>query len=237
MNKEYNEWTVLEYSQHKNGRPYYWCQCSCGTVKEVEKYNLIYGKSKNCGCVRKQKLSEKLFKDLTGQKFGRLTAIYREPGNSNNNKVRWFCKCDCGNEVIVLANSLLTNHTRSCGCWTSQTPSNIKQYIENKYKYKVEREYHIDLKNTDYDMNFLRFDLFIPELQVAIEYDGEQHYKPINYGGGVEEAELHFEYTRKNDMIKNQYCLDNNISLLRIPFWKKDNFPEIIDNFLSTYND
>ena len=237
MNKEYNEWTVLEYSQHKNGRPYYLCQCSCGTVKEVEKYNLIYGKSKNCGCIRKQKLSEKLLKDLTEQQFGRLTVLERVPGNSSNNKVRWKCKCSCGNEVIVLANSLLTNHTKSCGCWTSQTPSMIKKYIEDNYKLEVKNEYYVNLKDLNYDLQFMRFDLFLPKLNIAIEYDGEQHYKPINYSGNIEEAELQFEYTKKNDKIKNQYCLDNNIALLRIPFWEKDNIKNIIDNFLSTYND
>ena len=88
MNKEYGEWTVLEYSQHKNGLSYYWCQCSCGTVREVNKYNLIYGKSTNCGCIRKKNLSKRLLKDLTGQKFGRLTVLRREEGNSANNKVR-----------------------------------------------------------------------------------------------------------------------------------------------------
>ena len=237
MNKEYNEWTVLEYSQHKNGRPYYMCQCSCGTVKEVEKYNLIYGKSKNCGCVRKQKLSERLLRDLTGQKFGRLTAIERVSGNSSNNKVRWKCKCDCGNEVIVLSNSLLTDHTKSCGCWTSQTPSMIKKYIEENYSLEVKNEYYVNLKDLNCDLQFMRFDLFLPKLNIAIEYDGEQHYKPINYSGNVEEAELQFEYTKRNDKIKNQYCLDNNIALLRIPFWEKDNIKNIIDNFLSTYND
>lgn len=238
MEKQYGEWTVLSYSQNKNGRPYYWCQCSCGTIREVEKYNLIYGKSTNCGCIRKQELSKRLLKDLTGQRFGRLTVVKRQPGNSENNKVRWLCKCDCDNEVVVLTNSLLTDHTKSCGCWTSQMPSIIKQYIEDNYHIEVKREYHIDLKNLpQYDMQFMRFDLFIPRYNLAIEYDGEQHYKPVNYGGGDEEAKLHFEYTQRNDNIKNQYCLDNNITLIRIPFWKKDQYKEEIDKIFSTYND
>ena len=50
------------------------------------------------------------FKDLTGQKFNRLTAI-KYLGES-----KWLCKCDCGKETVVLSSCLKTNHTKSCGC-------------------------------------------------------------------------------------------------------------------------
>ena len=51
------------------------------------------------------------FKDITNQKFGRLTAI-KYIGNS-----KWFCKCDCGNEKIVISGDLTRGHTVSCGCF------------------------------------------------------------------------------------------------------------------------
>ena len=55
--------------------------------------------------------------DLTGQKFGFLTALYdsgkREPTNGT---VKWMCKCDCGNFTIVNSNQLRTGGTISCGC-------------------------------------------------------------------------------------------------------------------------
>ena len=41
------------------------------------------------------------FKDITGQRFGRLTVLYRCPENSKDRKAQWVCKCDCGNIVIV----------------------------------------------------------------------------------------------------------------------------------------
>lgn len=54
-------------------------------------------------------------KDLTGLKFGRLTAI--EPaGRSKNKCIMWRCVCDCGNEVVVKSNSLNSGNTKSCGC-------------------------------------------------------------------------------------------------------------------------
>lgn len=54
------------------------------------------------------------FADLSGQKFGRLTAI--EYLGSINKKSKWKCVCECGNEAIVNAQHLITGHTVSCGC-------------------------------------------------------------------------------------------------------------------------
>jgi hypothetical protein len=54
-------------------------------------------------------------KDLTGQRFGRLT-VCRRVENSNDGRVRWLCLCECGNEIVVLGYSLVSGNTRSCGC-------------------------------------------------------------------------------------------------------------------------
>jgi hypothetical protein len=54
------------------------------------------------------------FKDLTGQKFSRLTVIARGPNKGD--EARWHCKCDCGKEVLVMRCSLARGATQSCGC-------------------------------------------------------------------------------------------------------------------------
>lgn len=55
------------------------------------------------------------FRDLTGQKFGRLTVVGQAP-NDKNNKVVWRCVCDCGKETTVIGSRLYTGKTKSCGC-------------------------------------------------------------------------------------------------------------------------
>lgn len=52
--------------------------------------------------------------DLTGQRFSRLVVLRKE--ESKNKKVRWLCRCDCGNETSVIASNLRCGHTTSCGC-------------------------------------------------------------------------------------------------------------------------
>lgn len=60
----------------------------------------------------------------------------------------------------------------------------------------------------------LRFDIYIPQLKIAIELDGIQHFKPIDFFGGKE----YYKNIKKRDQIKNKYCKSHNISLLRIPY-------------------
>lgn len=55
------------------------------------------------------------FRDLSGQRFGRLTAIERDKSRPKG-RAYWFCRCDCGNEAIVLGARLASGNTKSCGC-------------------------------------------------------------------------------------------------------------------------
>lgn len=63
----------------------------------------------------------------------------------------------------------------------------------------------------------LRFDFYLPKENVLIEYDGIQHFFPNkNFNNNNYED---WQYNRSLDRMKDQYCQDNNISLIRIPFW------------------
>ncbi len=97
------------------------------------------------------------FKDLTGQRFGRLTVIKQIPNNENN-KVRWLCQCDCGNTHITITHNLIKGLCRSCGCLQQEVINKNQQRKYNTYDlsgeygigytYKGE-EFYFDLE--DYD--------------------------------------------------------------------------------------
>ncbi len=71
---------------------------------------------------------------------------------------------------------------------------------------------------------FLKFDFYVPCKNLLIEYDGEQHFKSIDFFGGTKELE-----NRQNlDKIKNRYAIDNGFKLLRIPYYEKENISKII---------
>lgn len=60
------------------------------------------------------------FIDLTGQKFGKLTVIAR--AENKGRCATWRCKCECGNECVVLSYHLRDGHTKSCGCLRRKPP-------------------------------------------------------------------------------------------------------------------
>ena len=60
-------------------------------------------------------------KDMTGERYGRLTVL-KHMGTKNKNAI-WLCKCDCGNEVIVQRSNLIMGHTTSCGCYQKERVS------------------------------------------------------------------------------------------------------------------
>ena len=105
--------TVLSPAFMQKDRRYWKCKCECGNEITVSQDDLFWGSITSCGCDQKQQKE-----DLTGQRFGKLTAI-REvtPIQSARGPLRaWLCRCDCGREVIVRQKNLVGKVTRSCGC-------------------------------------------------------------------------------------------------------------------------
>ncbi len=86
----------------------WYCICECGNNSEVKGGNLISGNANSCGCTTTAA-------KLEGQKFGKLTVLYRN-GSTKQNKALWHCICECGNEHDAITALLLDGRTRSCGC-------------------------------------------------------------------------------------------------------------------------
>lgn len=74
----------------------------------------------------------------------------------------------------------------------------------------------------------LPFDFYLQEYNTCIEYQGKQHYKAIDYFGGYEK----FKLQQQLDKIKRDYCKNNNIKLIEIPYWNFDNIEQVLTNYL-----
>lgn len=127
-------------------RPRWLCQCECGGTALAQRGALLSGKTQSCGCLARELASERgktlgknLRKDITGVRFGRLTAIefdYSEP----NNGAFWKCLCDCGNYTSVPVKMLISGNTKSCGCFRNDKIAsvNLKHGKSHKTRlYKV----------------------------------------------------------------------------------------------------
>lgn len=84
------------------------------------------------------------------------------------------------------------------------------------------------------DNRCLPFDFYVLDYNLCIEYDGQHHYYPVTFNGvSKEQAIINYKNTLKHDKIKNEYCENNNIKLLRIPFWEFNNIEVIIKEYLN----
>ena len=226
IGQKINRWTILEIT-HPGKQAYATCQCECGTIKSVRVLNILYGYSKDCGCGRKKLLREKETKNLVGQRFGKLTVTELLEESNKFKRRQYKCKCDCGNEIITSSICLISGHTKSCGCLLSYHNMYIDQFL-TKNQINHISEYPVIIDNIRY-----RYDFYLPEYNLFIEYDGEQHYIPPKYcGDNIEANQKILEKTQQHDKIKNQYCEENNIELLRIPYWEQKNIDTIINSCL-----
>lgn len=113
---------VVEYShavKNNKGSKHYWtCKCECGNTKIVRGDSLKDSSIRSCGCLMREKSRERMSgirKDITGEKFGRLTVLRVD--KNVNGRYYWVCKCECGNEKSVRLSALVEGHTTSCGCY------------------------------------------------------------------------------------------------------------------------
>ena len=85
------------------------------------------------------------------------------------------------------------------------------------------------------DKRKLPFDtmFYVDKKLCLIEFDGEQHYRPVAFGNMTDEqAKQQFETNKKRDEIKNTYCEQNKIKLIRIPYWDFDKIEKILNSQL-----
>lgn len=94
---------------NQTGKGKWHCVCTCGRETDVLQYDLISGHTRSCGCLITDN------KDLTGQRFGRLVALFPTEKRKRG-KVVWYCRCDCGREVDCASDMLRSGDVMSCGC-------------------------------------------------------------------------------------------------------------------------
>ena len=210
-NQRFGKLIALKRTGNRIGTSSEWeCQCDCGKTAYVSAHNLKTEHTKSCGCLI-QNTADARKVELTNKKFGWLTAL--EPTKMRrSSSVVWKCQCDCGNICFVAANKLTTGRTQSCGCIGRSRGERKISDILKILKIKFIAQYRF---NDCRDTLPLPFDFYLPDYNCCIEYDGEQHFHPT----GARFTTERVKDIQKKDAIKNQYCSDNNINLIRIPYY------------------
>lgn len=213
----YGRLIALYPTEKRIGTNVVWhCRCDCGNEVDVDGSQLGT-RTFSCGCLRRDIAREKglaKIKDLTGQEFGLLTVL-SYVNIEDKRGSHWLCQCKCGKQVVVSYQNLIQGKTTSCGCQhiKSKGEQKIAELLEKNNINFIQEKTFEDCKFED--TNFpARFDFYVDN-KYLIEYDGEQHFIDSFYGI--------LEKIQKRDKIKNEYCKQHNIPLIRIPYTHLNN--------------
>ena len=133
-------------------------------------------------------------------------------------------ECPKGHRYKVNFNNF-QNGYRCPICNQSSGEQEVSRILE---KYNITYIQQYKFRNC-VDKNELPFDFYIPLFNIIIEFDGKQHFEVVNFNNDEEYIALEkFDLIKKHDNIKTQYCKDNNIKLIRIPYWDYKNIEEIL---------
>lgn len=215
---------IKPFKEDKSRHAHWLCQCKlCGNYFETSSNTLKNNHiGPSCGCKQKQIAAKHITKvdlqrrdkpkdDLTGQKFGLLTILSFSHMDKNRHSV-WNCKCECGTEKQIIRNELISGDTKSCGCLHQSFGSYKIEQILNQYNIPFEKEKTFETCRFPDTKEKGRFDFFINGK--LVEFDGKQHYEFV--GGYF--TQQSFKALQQRDKYKNQWCKDNNIELIRIPY-------------------
>lgn len=251
IGQKFNKLTVIEDTNFKDSsKKRLWkCLCDCGNITYVTSTNLKRGTIKTCGCshidaikkaakVSAEKRRGIILNDITGIKFGELTAIKPDIDKTEANRkpngkgapTFWFCKCSCGSTVSVNYSNLINGSTKSCGCVKSRGETKIANILNNN-NIKFEKQKWFDSCRFP-DTNWVAyFDFYLPSYNLLIEYDGDQHFYSKGSGWNNEECLANL---KRKDNFKNEWCKNNGIPLIRIPYTHYKDI--IIDDLISLEN-
>lgn len=232
---------------HPSSKPNYWtCTCDCGTVIDKRKDNLKAGALRGGPAAQHNKGTRSCGKgacDRSGIKNRNVAGQIRSShANTNvggaeilsetdyidmsNRSTIIVCKCtNCGKPFFTTRRS----ETNTCGCKNGRPGKTLEDLIQQRvcrskgevkiadFFNSLKIPYIQEKKFVDCaDINPLPFDFYLVSPKhgpFVVEFDGEQHFRPSEFFGGEEK----FKIQRKHDLMKNRYCWNNGIRIIRIP--------------------
>lgn len=138
-----------------------------------------------------------------------------------NNRIKVDIICKAHGKFSVSPNQHLNRKSGCPICKSSKGELEIKNFLNNNGIDYIQQKRFKECR----DKCPLPFDFYLPDFNTCIEYDGRQHYEIIPHWGGIKG----YEKTKLRDEIKNKFCTNNNIDLLRISY--KDDVIDRLDNF------
>lgn len=196
----YGKWKVMYPTEKvKNNRKYV-CYCSCGTVRAVNAASLRANRTLSCGCLGQNANGIKLEPGMT---WGTIKILEDTGRRTLKGEIIFRCEDSDGVIFEEKSTNIKNGNTKSAGLSSGELQ--IYRLLKGS-GHTIEPHYKIQLGD------FIgTFDFFV-DSKYIVEFDGQQHFKE-----GLFNEDL--TYVRTHDKQKNQWCYDNQIPIIRIPYY------------------
>ena len=185
-------------------------------------------------CKNNKKLSNLEYQEKINSIYGKN--VFKLIGNYNGRKKEVVLEHNCGVRTKDLSYNFTTNKRHCSYCSMSSGEKFINDFLLEK---NIPFEYNYK-NHTCKDISILRFDFYINSMNLMLEFDGIQHFEKVKI---FSEGSLLDRQTK--DMIKNKFCIDNKINILRISYKSYKDLRSILESLcssttiekLNTFND
>jgi very-short-patch-repair endonuclease len=216
---------------YKNNQQKLKFQCGCGNIFETDLATFIYYNKRQCdNCSKKERSSK--------TRYSKTSLADYVKNNSNcelldvqhitrNGKTicRLKLKCNCG-EIFYTDKCDFDHYNKRRCDKCSHSQSRFECLTESYLKdNNIEFIRQKTFNGCKYKQS-LFFDFYLPQYNTCIEVDGQFHFKETALGND-------FSNQIKRDKVKDNFCKQNNIKLIRIPYWDIENIDNILKNALS----
>lgn len=240
--QEWDNNNINPYFLHKNSK--YIANWICSKCKNSWKQRICVRCALNSGCPycsNKKVISG--FNDIAtthhkilGEWDYNKNIIKPTQVTYGSGKYAWWICNKCGYSYKTKICSRTCNKSGCPKCNQSKNNNKIAEILANYNIVFIEEKSFSECK----DKQLLRFDFYLPDYNLCIEYQGEQHYpkryKQLCDPKRRQYTDVDLQNNIKRDQIKRNFCQINNIKLLEIPYWESHNIKNILQKELNLYN-
>lgn len=203
------------------------CQCNeCGNEWSPPAKQLLSKRKRGCPQCGHQRIIAARKK--TTERFRDELSIINPDieviGEYTNTHAPIKCRCKIHDHEFTAHPCHLLDRTATCPVCSSKISKMEKRVGDLLKMFNINNIWHHKFDDCRGDVFPLEYDYYLTDHNTVIEYDGEQHYKPVKLFGGKKS----FERLKRYDAIKDKYCQDNGITMIRIPYYVNEH----IDDYL-----
>lgn len=233
INKKYGEgkWTILSLDRkYTSVHMKHLCRCGdCGREYEKRVNDLLHG----YGCSYCKGLPRRNVEEMKNYVKEKDNDYELKSDHKRTRDIGLFYHKKCNNNFRMKIHNFITKGQRCPICaklenrdprfYDSKGVLTIKDFLnDNGIEFENEKMFEKCYGKKTHKL--LPFDIFVNDLNLIIEYDGNQHFEPVDFFGGEES----FERIKINDEIKNNFCRNNNINMVRISYLNREKINEIL---------